>query len=321
MAMRAASRCVRNATLAQRLVRPAAAMHTLTVPYVHTGVVPFEKGIPTEQIRELSPAEKRWDFWTTSDAFADMKPNFFGFKYIPYGEVWVMKSGKVAQSGVNFLVPGVDRIAAIKNTHPVIMGIVTPPVTTKDGSAVNAYAVVTLKVTDFVKSALYVDPETNRPDSEHAAAKVVRRVLEAEIPQISANTAGEVNAADQQKLVEKVMDALKARADEFGIEPVGVEIRGAYPTSENVPDKLRALDPPLPAEDVAGHNLSADYWSEVLSPPFFEKYKFGSRKEAKTPAAVSLEWAVPSPPDFHHFNQLPKMTVAPSAEKGVEKAH
>jgi hypothetical protein len=69
------------------------------------------------------------------------------------------------------------------------------------------------------------------------------------------------------------------------------------------------MDPPLVDESVPGHNLSADYWSEVLSPPFFEKVKFGSQKELKTPAAVSLEWSIPSPPDFHHFNMVTPVVI------------
>ena len=94
---------------------------------------------------------------------------------------------------------------------------------------------------------------------------------------------------------------------------------------------MRAFSPPLPEKDAPGHNLSADYWAEVLPPPFFEKFKFGSRKELKAAAAVSLEWSIPSPPDYHHYNmviffnpvlfifpsfsplQIPKMTTAEGA--------
>ena len=84
---------------------------------------------------------------------------------------------------------------------------------------------------------------------------------------------------------------------------------------------MRALNPPLVEPDTPGHNLSNDYWADhVLTPPFFEKRKFGSEKEARTPAAVSLEWSVPSPPDYHHFNMVPKVTVAPPAEGKVAKA-
>jgi hypothetical protein len=52
----------------------------------------------------------------------------------------------------------------------------------------------------------------------------------------------------------------------------------------------------------------------VLTPPFFEKKTFGSRKEALTPAAVSLEWSIPSPPDYHHFNMIPKTTAIASGD-------
>jgi hypothetical protein len=81
-----------------------------------------------------------------------------------------------------------------------------------------------------------------------------------------------------------------------------------------VPDKIRALEQPMRAPDAAGHGLSADYWQDSLTPPFFESQKFGSRYEAVTPAAVSLEWSIPSPPDYHHFNEVPKLVVSEEAK-------
>lgn len=29
----------------------------------------------------------------------------------------------------------------------------------------------------------------------------------------------------------------------------------------------------------------------------------------------SFEWSIPSPPDYHHFNQQPKVAVAPEIEE------
>ena len=96
---------------------------------------------------------------------------------------------------------------------------------------------------------------------------------------------------------------------------------GAFPSTSQVPDKLRALDPPVVEADFPGHGLGADYWSEVLSPPFFQKCKYGAAKEQIAPAAVSLEWSIPSPPDYHHFNELPRMTALASGETAVKAAH
>lgn len=132
----------------------------------------------------------------------------------------------------------------------------------------------------------------------------MRKTLHREIASISVNAQGEISQSDKTAIAQKIQSALKAKEAEFGLEVISVEVRGAFPSEFNVPDKLRALDPPLRPEDAAGHGLSADYWSEVLSPPYFEKRTFGSGKEIRTPATVSLEWAIPSPPDYHHFNEV-----------------
>ncbi|KAI8810403.1 hypothetical protein BJ742DRAFT_867930 [Cladochytrium replicatum] len=291
-----------------QLVRQTAASHSLTVPpgHDHSPITPFDAGVPVKLVRALSVAEKKWDFWTTSDAFAQRRPES-GFRTIPHGQAWIVEGGgtKVTSGSSTLLLPLVHKVKAIKNTHPVATGVVTPAVATKDGVTVNAYAVVYLKVTDFLKSANFIDPETNIADSERAAAKLVRRTLEAEVPNVTTSEAS--------KLAEKIKSALAAKSDEYGLEVVDVEIRGLFPTSLTVPDKLRAMDPPQRAPDAPGHGLSADYWADVLTPPYFEKKKFGTRKDVRTPATVSLEWCIPSPPDYHHFNMLPKMTEAPPA--------
>ncbi|KAJ3101898.1 hypothetical protein HDU96_009845 [Phlyctochytrium bullatum] len=319
--IRRANPVVKNAS---RFV-PAAASHSLVVPYAHLAVTPFENGIPTEQVRDLAPVEKKWDFWTTSDAFLAVKPTLGGLSYVPYGEVWVVERGssvRVLTEGSHILLPFVDKVKAVKNSNIVSMGIVSPAIKSADGVSVNAYAVVYLKVTDFVASATYVDPESNQTDSERAAAKIVKRLLEHEIPSVTVSGSSVLSEAAAKTLSDKITSALKAKSQEFGLEVVAVEIRGAFDTALNLPDKLRALDPPLLLPEAAGHGLANDYWADVISPPFFQKRKFGSEKEVVTPATVSLEWAIPSPPDYHHFNEVPRLTAdASSAGKAVAPAH
>ncbi|KAJ3019863.1 hypothetical protein HKX48_001692 [Thoreauomyces humboldtii] len=313
----------RSAVLAKaaRSVTPVAHGHSLVVPYAHIAITDFKNGVPEQQVRDLAPQEKKWDFWTTSDAFLDVKPKFGGLSWVPAGDVWVIqragKLHKVCEAGTHFLIPFVDKIKAVKASYPVAMGVVSPSAATKDGKKVDAYAVVYVKITDPATSAFFVDAETNHVDSERAAAKVVRKILNREIANIKVGGAGELSASDKTSIAEKISAALKGKSDEFGLEAVSVEIRGAFPTDSNIPDKLRALDPPLRGEDAAGHGLAADYWADVLSPPYFEKRTFGSNKEIRTPATVSLEWAIPSPPDYHHFNEIPRMTVPPAHHTGA----
>ncbi|KAJ3027506.1 UNVERIFIED_CONTAM: hypothetical protein HDU68_003694 [Siphonaria sp. JEL0065] len=307
--------------------RPAARLqsvrfsHGLVVPYTHTGVAPFANGVPAEQVRELHPIEKKWDFWTSSDAFLGVRPSVGGFTQVPFGEVWVLENGSVLKEGSHFLAP-FTKVRAVKNVHTISFGVVSPALKSQDGVSVNAYAVVYIKVTDVAKSALYVDPESNNFDSERAAAKIVKRTLEQNVSSIQVGNSGSLLDSAASSLAAKVESALKAKEGEYGISVEGVEIRGAFPTHLNIPDKLRALDPPLLLEHQAGHGLSADYWTDVLTPAFFQKYKYGNRKEVVTPAAVSLEWSIPSPPDYHHFNELPRQTgEAPSSSGKIAAAH
>ncbi|KAJ3315520.1 hypothetical protein HDU76_002178 [Blyttiomyces sp. JEL0837] len=317
------SAAVRRPTMAvkaikARVVVPAANSHTLTVPYAHVAVTPFENGVPVEQVRDLHPTEKKWDFWTSSDAFLEVKPSLGGYSHVPYGEVWVLEGGKVLTEGGHFLTP-FAKVKAVKNVHPISFGVISPALKSKDGASVNAYAVVYIQVKDFVKSATYVDPESNTFDSERAAAKAVKRVLEQYVPSLSSSS---LSASDVSTLSEKITSTLKSKADEYGLDVLSVEIRGVFPTSLNIPDKLRALDPPLLLPTAAGHGLANDYWADVISPPFFQKYKFGSDKEVVTPATVTLEWSIPSPPDYHHFNEVPRLVAeAPAASGKVAKAH
>ncbi|KAJ3220385.1 hypothetical protein HDU67_000052 [Dinochytrium kinnereticum] len=308
-----------------RLVVPAAASHSLTVPYAHLAVTPFENGVPVEQVRELAPLEKKWDFWTTSDAFLAVKPTLGGYSRVPYGEVWVIERGsstRLLTEGSHILLPFVDKVKAIKNTNTISMGIVSPTVKSADGASVNAYAVVYLNVTDYIKSACYVDPESNQADSERAAAKIVKRLLEQEIAQVSVGEAGILSEGAAKTLSDKISATLKAKSDDFGLEIAAVEIRGAFSSALNLPDKLRALDPPLLLPEQAGHNLANDYWADVITPPFFQKRKFGNEKEVVTPATVTLEWAVPSPPDYHHFNEVPRLTAdVPTGDKAIAAGH
>ncbi len=78
---------------------------------------------------------------------------------------------------------------------------------------------------------------------------------------------------------------------------------------------MAALEPPRPDPEGRGYYLDADYWANVLSPPFFKKFTFGPRREWETPVARNLVWAIPSPPDFHHYNQIPRLAVDPPAEQ------
>ncbi|KAI8848926.1 hypothetical protein BC829DRAFT_417221 [Chytridium lagenaria] len=247
---------------------PAAASHSLAVPYAHLAVTPFEM---------VSP------------------PSRSGYSHIPYGEVWVVQRGgsaRVLTEGTHILLPFVDKVKAIKNSHIISVGIVSPTIKSADGASVNAYAVVYFKVTDYIKS--------NQADSERAAAKVVKRLLEQEVPALSVGSSAVLSESSSKILSDKISAALKAKTDDYGLEVV---LSPPLPTSRQAP----CLDPPLLLPEQSGHNLANDYWADVITPPFFQKRKFGNEKEVVTPAVVSLEWSIPSPQTTTTLTRFPAL--------------
>lgn len=131
-------------------IRLARSMHALAVPYVHNPVVQLKQGVPVKQVRQLTEEETRWDFWTSSDAFRRDMPESFGFTFVPFGEVWVTKSGKVLNAGLNWITP-FSKIQAVKTPGPISMGIISNDVALGNGQSVNAYAVVHVQVNNFAQ--------------------------------------------------------------------------------------------------------------------------------------------------------------------------
>jgi hypothetical protein len=75
------------------------------------------------------------------------------------------------------------------------------------------------------QSVSYIDPETNKSDSERAAAKIVRRQLEQFIPTLSVGDSTSIAASDIAAIQGRIGAAIKAKSDEFGLEVLSVDIR------------------------------------------------------------------------------------------------
>jgi hypothetical protein len=244
-----------------------------------------------------------------------MKPAPWWVAAIPKDETWVVerfgKSRELAP-GFHFFIPKIDKVKSVKSLTPLTSGVVSR------GMGVNRdldiYLVAHFEVVNATKSAYYSHPAVKNGDSERALMTLAQNVIK----DFSASKS-ELVAQDGLALRELVLKELTSSADELGLKMIDVEFRGAFKSDERVPDKLRAICAPDKDPSVPGHGLSNDYWADELTPPFFEKKKYGSEYEPITPATVSLEWSIPSPPDFHHFNMIPKM-VAPQSEGKVEKS-
>jgi len=290
--------------------------HTLIVPYCHRPVTKFTADlVPEDQVRELKPSEGKWEFWTSSPAFAPTMPKTRGVVSVPIGESWVVERlgsyNRTLQSGVSFILPFVESVKSVKNTTLSSLGFISTEINTPHG-LFDAYAVLHYKVADASISTYYVDPETNKQDSERAASRILRKALSTKVLTLSSTA---LSAADKEKLGEEILEGFKKDAGALGLSAEKVEIRGVFPQSQQVPQKLRAYEYPAVDLDGPGHDLEADYWTEVLSPPYFQKMKYGSSYVPVTPITPSMEWNIPSPPDFHHFNMQPKVTVAPEEEE------
>ena len=210
--------------------------------------------------------------------------------------------------GFHLFIPKIDKVKAVKSSIPITCGLVTRGV--GDKGDLDVYLVNHFQITDYAKSAYYSHPTIKKGDSERAVLRLTQNIVH---DFFKGKT--EITSADASKLREKIVLQLSDASDELGLKIIDVEFRGAFSATERVPDKLRALAAPDKDPSVPGHGLANDYWAEELTPPFFEKKKYGSDYEPVTPASVSLEWSIPSPPDFHHFNMIPKM-IAPQPDEG-----
>lgn len=206
----------------------------------------------------------------------------------------------------------------MKNAHPVVMGVVATNAKTKDGVAVDGYAVIYAKVEDAYQSAYYEDPQTGKLDSERALAHLARQTLTKEIAKVS-SVKDKLSESDANAVRKAILNALRPQESSYGITVLDVEFRGAFAQTFELPYKLKALEAPVNDPNVPGHAMSADYWADVLTPPFFKKFKFGTLKEYETKTGTSLDWVIPSPPEYHHFNQLPRycIDVAEAKERGL----
>ena len=69
--------------------------------------------------------------------------------------------------------------------------------------------------------------------------------------------------------------------------------------------------------DPAAKNYAVDDWEERTDTLLYAFYK--KKAAAQNPwgeGATTLEWTVPSPPNFHTFDELPKF----EDEEGIEKS-
>ncbi|KAJ3330494.1 hypothetical protein HDU91_003565, partial [Kappamyces sp. JEL0680] len=241
-------------------------------------------------VRELNEFEQTpWEFWTSSPAFHLSAPKTRGVVSVPVGEAWVVERlgsfSRVLPEGRAVLLPFVESVKAVKNTTLQSMGFISTDIQSKDGASVDAYATALYRVTDAKTSAYYIDAETNKPDSERSAAKSLRKALAQAIAETNVGTG--LTAAAKKDIAAKLLAKIKATEASLGLCFELVEV----------------------------------HWADVLTPPFFQKVTHGSKRVPVTPMTPSMEWNVPSPPDFHHFNMQPKLAVAPEAEELKKLGH
>lgn len=277
--------------------------HSLVVPFLHTPYTKFAKGVPLDKVRDLTDFERNWYTWTTSTAVYPTVPKAIGYVLISEGECWIVernrKFSRSLHTGSHIIIPWLDKIKVVKLSTTIISGVLAK-VETKDGVKVDAYALVYFKIKNFEGSAYYIDPETNHPDSEKALTLLASKELVKQVAMVDFN----LDNAGKNKIAENIKATLQLKNADFGLEILDVELRGIFNTEDLIPDKIRALQIPYPDFEGPGHDLENDYWEKYMTPPFFRKNKYGSLKVPVTPAATTLEWSVPSPPDFHHFNEV-----------------
>jgi len=216
---------------------------------------------------------------------------------VPQGEQWIIESGgrfsKVAGPGINVLLPFIHKVKAVKAASGTTLGVLSRKAKSKTGE-VDAYAVLYTQYSDFSKVAHH----GGQMDGELELVQHAQKVMADAVAEFSSP----LSDADRASLSAKVKAGVAARAAEVGLTVENVEFRDAWPVSSDMPARLVSLEkPPRPTWDHT-HHLSNDYWSEVMPPLFFTKYRYGNLREPETSTAGSLEWCLPSPPEFHHYH-------------------
>jgi hypothetical protein len=190
------------------------------------------------------------------------------------------------------------------------MGVVARNVKARDGE-VDAYAVIYTNYSDVGKAAFGATGTDGEVELANFASKALGDVVR--------DSSSKLNANDKTALANKLVDAIKSKAGDLGLDVKGIEIRDLYPSSADVPSRLVALEPVPRAEWDHTHRLKNDYWADKIMPEFFTKFKYGNAREPENAAVPGLEWALPSPPAYHHYGAgIPKMTVLPP---GSSAAH
>ena len=87
--------------------------------------------------------------------------------------------------------------------------------TTLNNKLVDCYAVCYYTITNASKSHYYVDPESNKLDSERTAARVVKKTLKNILEQTTKTT----------EISEQVLKTLQQKQHDWGLEFKSVEIR------------------------------------------------------------------------------------------------
>jgi len=310
MAARALLNTVRRAQLHSTTVRA----NSTAVSTTFTPLVAYVDGVPAEQVREITPDEKLWTFWSTSDYHKTQSS--FLLQVVPENEQWVTSSGSVLKPGYKFLIPGLQSVKAVRGVDGATIGVLARGARASDGQ-VDAYAVLYTTYSDVAKTVA----GDGARDGEMLLANAASKALGEAMSGVSASSG--LSIADKSKLKETLLSTLSSTASQYGLKITDIDIRSAWPSSLDVPSKLVALEPLPKAEWDNTHGLKPDYWSDKIAPSFFTKFKYGNAREPEVVATPSIEWNLPSPPEVHHFHaQVPKMTVSMEDAGGaVKPAH
>lgn len=154
------------------------------------------------------------------------------------------------------------------------------------------------------QSAFYVDEERGGCDAETSLQYITLEAIANEARNHKFSGDGKVDPEVEKVILQKIHEKHAAHTPHYGMEVLSVELRGVWKQSDEVPLRIYSLEPEAPRPDIQQSILPNDYWGEVMEPMPFKRYTYGSEKMIDTPAVTSLEWAIPSPPDYHHYNMV-----------------
>jgi len=143
----------------------------------------------------------------------------YGINFVPQQEAWVVermgKFNKILEPGLNFLIPGIDKIKYVQSLKEIAIDIPSQSAITIDNVTLNIDGILYLVVKDPYKASYGVE------DPEFAISQLAQTTMRSEIGKITLDTL----FRERDNLNTAIVIAINHASEAWGLECMRYEIR------------------------------------------------------------------------------------------------